>query len=271
MKSVVRAVYLLDGGTLSVEFSAVVPGRDFGRRMVVPVQMFLVETAHGFVMVDTGNDPAVLDDPVRAWGSELVSATEPTMTPQNHPEHQLRLLGLGATDIVAAVYTHLHHDHAGGGKLFHKARHYVQRAEYRWARDPDPAFDGPYVTSDLVAKRSWRLLDGDRLIWPGFQVVATPGHSPGHQSIVLWDVPDNGTIILAGDAINTESCIANDLPPGITTDALTAVQSMRRLTSLATATDGTLITGHDLQRFERMPKIPNPLTRDAREPLDSLS
>ncbi|MFG2056152.1 N-acyl homoserine lactonase family protein [Micromonospora sp. NPDC048930] len=262
MKTSVTSVHLLDGGLLEVESSVVVPGCDFGRRIVVPVQMFLIGTRSGYVLIDTGNDPAVITDPLATWGADLAEASRPRMEPHNHPARQLELLGLSPRDVKAVVYTHLHHDHAGGGRVFPDAVHVVQRAEHRWALSPDGHAGKAYVPADFTTAQ-WTLADGDWLMIPGIQLVMTPGHTPGHQSVVLWDVPDLGNVILAGDAINTASCIEADLPPGIATDTLTAVQSMHRLTALAAATDALIVTGHDMAQFEALPKAPEPLRKPA--------
>ncbi|MGI5241804.1 N-acyl homoserine lactonase family protein [Dactylosporangium sp. CA-139066] len=265
MKSSVTSLHLLDGGLLEVESSVVVPGSAFGRRIAVPIQMFLVGTSAGYLLIDTGNDPGVITDPVGTWGAELATAARPLMEPHHHPAEQLRLLGLAPRDVRAVVYTHLHHDHAGGGRIFPDAVHVVQRAEHRWALSPDGHAGKAYVPADFTRTR-WTLADGDWHMLPGIQLVMTPGHTPGHQSVVLWDVPDLGNVVVAGDAINTATCIEEDLPPGITTDSVTAVQSMHRLTALAAATDALLVTGHDLALFEAMPKAPEPLRKVGHRP-----
>jgi N-acyl homoserine lactone hydrolase len=261
VKTSVNAVYLLDGGRLEVESSVVVPGRDYGRRRTVPVQLFLVETTGGYVLVDTGNNPDVITDPVKAWGPDLATTARPEMSPENHPVAQLELLGLSPDDIRLVVYTHLHHDHAGGGRCFPRAVHLVQRAEHRWALSPDAASGGGYVPTDF-AGTDWTLADGDQIVLPGVHLIMTPGHTPGHQSVMLWDVPDLGSVILAGDAINTQACVTDNLPPGLATDPVTAVHSMHRLNALALATDALVVMGHDGEQFGHLPKAPQPLCRD---------
>lgn len=263
MQTVVRSVYLLDGGTLEVESSVVVPGRDFGRLMKVPVPMFLLDTSQGYVLIDAGMNPGVIDDPKGTWGQSLAAAARPRMEPRHHPYAQLAQLGLIDADLTCVIYTHLHHDHAGGAALFPNARHIVQRQEWQWALSPDPFAAGAYVRTDFdLPDLAWSLTDGDQNLMPGLHLMSTPGHSPGHQSIILWDTPDIGTLIIAGDAINCQANVDAALPPGISTDARAAVQSMNRLLTLAEATGATLICGHDMDQFEALPKLPDPLGHD---------
>ena len=127
----------MDGGRLTVEGSTLVPGTDYGVPKTIPVQFFLVETTKGFVLIDSGNDPDVITDPIGAWGFDLASASNPDVQPHNHPLEQLKLVGLGADDIKMVIYTHLHHDHCGAARFFPEALHVVQKAEHRWAFQPD--------------------------------------------------------------------------------------------------------------------------------------
>src|SRR5919201_1821893 len=96
-------------------------------------------------------------------------------------------------DVVCVINTHLHFDHCGGNRLFAGTPTHVQRVEREAAREPDYTipewveFDGAtYVEHD-----------GEAEIVPGVRVLPTPGHTPGHQS-VLVDT-DDGLVVVAGD------------------------------------------------------------------------
>lgn len=264
--SVVKKVYVLDGGQLELDASVMVSGNRPGERIRIPVQYFLVETTRGFVLVDTGNDPNVVHDPEGTWGAPLAQAATPIMEERNAPLEQIKLVGLDASDIKMVVYTHLHHDHCGGARFFPDALHVVQKAEYRWVFAPDRFATFPYVKTDYNHPNfNWNLAEGDWCILPGFHLISTPGHTPGHQSIALWDVPDVGSVILAGDAVNCRDNIAWDTPGGITSDATSAAMSMHRLTALANVMDANLLVSHDMGFFEMLPKAPEPLTRLSEE------
>lgn len=213
-----------------------------GGRIQAHVAMYLLDTSQGYVLVDTGNDTS------RDPGGEPERGprrSRPVMTPEHHPARQLALVGITPDDVRSVIYTHLHADHAGGAGLFPRARHIVQAAEYRFARRPDPLAAASFPPGNpSTLEVEWQLLDGDAVALDGVHLMLTPGHTPGHQSVVLWDVPDLGPVILAGDAIPSERNLATDRPPGVATDATAAMASMRRLTALAEALDATIMVGH---------------------------
>jgi N-acyl homoserine lactone hydrolase len=96
-------------------------------------------------------------------------------------------------DVACVINTHLHFDHCGGNRLFAGVPIHVQRAEREAARQPD------YTIPEWVEFEGATYVehDGEAEIVPGVRVVPTPGHSPGHQS-VLVDTED-GLVVAAGD------------------------------------------------------------------------
>ncbi|HEY8740333.1 MAG TPA: MBL fold metallo-hydrolase [Candidatus Dormibacteraeota bacterium] len=107
--------------------------------------------------------------------------------------------------------THLHFDHCGaittydGSRLrptFPRARHFVQRAEYEIMMNPDPRSSPSYVPDNLEAVREAGLLelvDGDAQPVPGFELRLTPGHTAGHQVVLVHTT--GGTAAFMGDLI----------------------------------------------------------------------
>jgi N-acyl homoserine lactone hydrolase len=96
-------------------------------------------------------------------------------------------------DVACVINTHLHFDHCGGNRLFAGVPIHVQRAEREAAREPD------YTIPEWAEFEGATYVehDGEAEIVPGVRVVPTPGHSPGHQS-VLVDTED-GLVVVAGD------------------------------------------------------------------------
>jgi N-acyl homoserine lactone hydrolase len=146
-----------------------------------PVHGFLVTHPGGAVLVDTGvGGPQRLLSDWRVVNRSVADALD---------EH-----GMTPGDIGLVINTHLHFDHCGQNAVFKHAAFYVQAAELARARRESPQLAGWF---DFMGAR-FELLDGDAEILPGLSVVTTPGHTVGHQSVVVST--DNGAEVLIGDA-----------------------------------------------------------------------
>jgi N-acyl homoserine lactone hydrolase len=95
------------------------------------------------------------------------------------------------------INSHLHFDHCGQNAVFRHAPFYVQRTELERARLAEGV---PAKWFDFAGAR-FELIDGDAQIAEGVRVVATPGHTVGHQSVIV-DTPDGGAVMI-GDAAYT--------------------------------------------------------------------
>ena len=155
---------------------------------VGPVYAYLLESDDYLVLVDTGIGPPheLIDRLYRPTRRDL-----PTALAQNN--------GNLLEDITAIVLTHLHFDHVGGAHHFPGTPLYVQRAEWDAAHAPK------YTIPEFLdfPGANFVLLDGDTQLAPGLRLVATPGHTPGHQSVAV-ETPA-GTMVLAGQAVETKA------------------------------------------------------------------
>jgi N-acyl homoserine lactone hydrolase len=106
----------------------------------------------------------------------------------------LGALGVDPGDVRLIVNCHLHRDHCGGNPELPGRPVFVQRVELEAAREPD------YTVPALVdfAGAAYEVLDGEAEILPGVRVVPTPGHTDGHQSLVV-DCAE-GPVVLLGQA-----------------------------------------------------------------------
>jgi N-acyl homoserine lactone hydrolase len=198
-----------------------------------PVHGFVVTHPGGAVLVDTGvgGPPDVLDD----WRVVNRSVAD-----------ALAELDMSPADIGLVINTHLHFDHCGQNAVFKHAPVYVQRAELSRARRESPELCDWF---DFMNAR-FELLEGDADVLPGLQVIATPGHTEGHQCVVVrggQDGPDDpdgpdafgapgGFDLLIGDAAYTPRQYADPdrdkLPVGQASDVPAWRESVRRVRSL---------------------------------------
>jgi N-acyl homoserine lactone hydrolase len=142
--------------------------------------------------------------------------------------------GLSPADISMVVNTHLHFDHCGQNAVFPHAPHYVQRIELsRAAQESRELYDW----FGFMNAR-WELLDGDAEIVPGLSVVATPGHTSGHQSVRVATA-DGQQDVLIGDAAYTLAQFSgppdDQLPPGQAADPASWRDSLARIKSIGPA------------------------------------
>lgn len=140
---------------------------------VEPVLAYLVRHDDGTLLFDTGM-------------GEGSPETDAHYRPTRHP------LPTAARDVDLVVNCHLHFDHIGGNPLFPDTPVLVQRKELATARA------GDYTLDWLLDGVRYQEIDGEHTIAPGITVVPTPGHTEGHQSLVL-DLGDHVTV-LAGQA-----------------------------------------------------------------------
>ncbi len=164
-----------------------------------PVHGFVVTYPGGAALVDTGvgGSQGLQDD----WRAVNVAAAD-----------ALAGLDMSPADISLVINTHLHFDHCGQNAVFKHAAFHVQRAELARARRESPDLADWF---DFAGAR-FELLDGDTEIVPGLSVITTPGHTVGHQSVVIEGA--DGEDLLIGDAAYTPQLYSwpaeKKLPPG---------------------------------------------------------
>jgi len=151
------------------------------------VHGFVVSDGSTAVLVDTGvgGPQHVLDD----WRVVNRSVAD-----------ALGDLDMSPADIALVINTHLHFDHCGQNAVFAHAPVYVQRAELARSAAEEPDL---YEWFGFMNAR-FELLDGDAEIMPGLSVLSTPGHTAGHQCVVV-----DGADVLIGDAAYTPLLYAN--------------------------------------------------------------
>jgi N-acyl homoserine lactone hydrolase len=182
-----------------------------------PVHGFVVTHPKGAVLVDTGvGGPAEVLSDWRVVNRTVADA--------------LSDIDMAPGDIDLVINTHLHFDHCGQNAVFTHAACWVQRDELARSKREEPEL---YDWFDFMNAR-FELLDGDAEVLPGLSIVTTPGHTCGHQSVVVSTA--GGTEVLIGDAAYTSALYAStrdeELPPGQAADLTSWHDSMRRIHSM---------------------------------------
>ena len=137
----------------------------------------------------------LFDNGVGNGNAEVESTFSPRVTPI---EDALAEHGISLADVTGAANCHLHFDHSGqNARLPAGVPIFVQRREWAMVHEPDYTvpewIDPPGLT--------YEILDGETEVAPGLRLIPTPGHTAGHQSMVL-DAPE-GAVVLAGQALQS--------------------------------------------------------------------
>jgi N-acyl homoserine lactone hydrolase len=161
-------------------------GDDMDRAVRYPVPAYLVETATERVLIDTGLNPAAIADPATYYDRPDVFAVSTLEQEQSIAEQ------LDVGTLTKVVLTHLHWDHVGGLRLIPTSVPVViQRAEWEAGQDDAAVKRNFFLPRDYAEDgREVILVDGDRdLLGDGrIELLSTPGHTPGHQSVRIGDV-----------------------------------------------------------------------------------
>jgi glyoxylase-like metal-dependent hydrolase (beta-lactamase superfamily II) len=197
----------------------------YGEKVSIPIYSWYIEGSDKHILVDAGIGFADFErySPiVRGFGGggkDVASL-----------EENLGKFGLKPLDIDIVVITHMHLDHFFNARDCRNARIIVQKDEIDWAHDPHPLFAGSFH-KELYEGFNLQLVDGDFEIAPGIEVVCTPGHTPGSQSVSV--ATKSGKAVIAGFCSDESNFGDKVLVPGIHVDPLEAYDSIIRIKKIA--------------------------------------
>ena len=159
---------------------------EYGKKIDIPAYVWLIEGGKEPILIDTGCTAEDFSN------YSLFSDDMSTIAPI---EEALPAAGVPLADIKTIIITHLDADHILNAKKFPNARLLVQADEMNFARNPHPFFARKYYP-ELYEDINWELISGDREIIPGVDIMFTPGHTNGGQSVAINT--DRGKVVIPG-------------------------------------------------------------------------
>src|SRR5580700_2654659 len=252
-------LYRLDcGRSLANDESVWTPGENVGRDIEFSSTCWLVKHGREWLLWDTGVPEATLNDP-KGWSTLpklIVYHLDMSVT------SQLAEVGLKPSDIGRVAISHTHGDHIGNVGLFPNATIVMQRAEYIWIHSPNGPNDNVNQLMALARKlmgtpKHLQLIDGDTDVFGDGSVtlVSTPGHTPGHQSLLVH-LKNSGFILLSGDVVHLEGNFEENIVPSLNTSKAESLASMERARQLIATYKAMFFINHDKRQTDTLKLIP---------------
>ena len=233
-------------GGVEIGASAFVPGAT-DEKTFVPVWSALLRTPEGNVLFDTGLHPVHVERPDATFGPGSLKVV---MAKEDAVVARLASLGVRPDEVTIVVNSHLHFDHAGNNGAFPKATFIVQGDHLAFAKGK-PNFPGVYWD---IPELTYMPVAGRVRVASGLEVVPTPGHAPGHQSLVV-DLPETGRVVLCGDAAFTRANLERGEIPG--QDPAAGKESLALIRSLVKDDLDRAFPSHDAAAFARWRRAPD--------------
>ena len=221
----------------------------------LPIYAWIIEHSEGTIVVDTGDSSQSADpdyyncDPGSRFIYNRILKT--SVRPEDELGAQLGQLGIDPESVRWVVQTHMHSDHMGGLSTFRNAEFIISRHDFAvsnatltcripdWLEPAHPTFrNGPF-------EQGFTLTDkGD------VSVIPTPGHTRGHQSVILKDAVL--TYFFAGDTSFDEAQLKKDVVAGICEDVPEARNTLERIRTFVREHPTVYLPSHDPQSGARL-------------------
>lgn len=240
-----RRMYVLDCGRLiAKDQSSWTPGVNAGKPRELSNNCYLIQHERGTLLWETGVPDSVVEqkDGVTSPNGAVVWFRDKTLA------SQLESIGVKPNDITYVAISHTHGDHIGNAKAFAKSKVLIQKLEHEFAT-PKPFSDDQNVG----------MLTGDHDVFGdgSVTIISTPGHTPGHQSLLV-KLPKTGALVLTGDLVHFQYMWDNKVVPPFNFNKEQSLTSIERVVKLIAEHKAQLWIGHDKDitaRIDRAPKF----------------
>ncbi len=243
-----KRMYVLDcGRMIAKDQSRWTPGVNAGQPREFSNDCYLFQHERGALLWETGVPDFVAEhkDGLTAPSGAIVWFRDKTL------KSQIESLGVKPDDITYVAISHAHGDHIGNAKAFTKSKTLMQKLEHESAMKviPKPLNDDQNV----------EMLSGDRDVFGdgSLTIISTPGHTPGHQSLLV-KLPKTGALILTGDLVHFRYMWDNKVVPPFNFNKEQSLASIERVAKLLAEHKAQLWIGHDKDitaKIDRAPKF----------------
>lgn len=239
-----KRLYVLDcGRQIGKDQARWTPGVNAGQPREFSNNCYLIQHERGTLLWETGLPDSIAEQKDGVDTPNMRMFREKTLV------SQLASLGVKPDDLTYVAISHLHGDHIGNAKLFAKPKILMQKLEVEAAMKliPKPLNDGQNI----------EMLAGDHDVFGdgSVTIISTPGHTPGHQSLLV-KLPKTGALILTGDLVHFQYMWDHKLVPPFNFSKDQSLASIERVAKLMAEKKAQLWIGHDKDNTAKVDRAP---------------
>ncbi len=217
-----------------------------GLNVQLTFSCYLIKHGNDYLVWDTGNPPAT-------------GSTPAATAPKSSLVDQLALLHLKPEQITFVGISHYHGDHVGQVASFPQATLLIGKGDWDAlnAPTPNPAVNPANFAHWMSGGGKVEPLPGDKDVFGDGSVIMlnTPGHTPGHHSLLV-KLKDKGNVLITGDLAHFRENYDSNGVPTINTSRAETLASLDRFKQLATNLNAMVIIQHDARDIDKLPAFP---------------
>jgi N-acyl homoserine lactone hydrolase len=217
-----------------------------GLNVQLTYSCYLVKHGSDYLVWDTGNPAAT-------------GATPAPTAPRSSLVAQLAELHLKPEQITFVGISHYHGDHVGQVASFPQATLLIGKGDWDALNDakPNPAVNPANFAHWISGGGKVEPLSGDKDVFGDGSVIMlnTPGHTPGHRSLLV-KLKDKGNVLITGDLAHFQENYDSNGVPTFNTNRADTLASLDRFKQLATNLHATVIIQHDARDIDKLPAFP---------------
>ena len=207
---------------------------------------YLIKHGNDYLVWDTGNPPA---------GGSTPAPTAPSLS----LVEQLAQLHLTPQQISFVGVSHYHGDHVGQVASFPQATLLIGKGDWEVlnAPTPNPGVNPANFAHWISGGGKVEPVVGDKDVFGDGSVIMlnTPGHTPGHHSLLV-KLKDKGNVLITGDLAHFRENYDSNGVPTFNTSRAETLASLDRFKQLAANLKATVIIQHDARDIDKLPAFP---------------
>lgn len=212
-----------------------------GLKVQFTFSCYLIKHGSDYMIWDTGFGPGGESSPAKTL-----------------PE-QLQPMNVSADSIKYVGISHYHGDHIGGAQFFPKATLLIGKGDWdqiksnTYPENVNPAPLKAWVSggSKVEPVAQDKDIFGDGTV----MMLYTPGHTPGHHSLLV-KLKQMGPVILTGDAAHFHENYDSSGVPGFNSDRAQTLASLDRIKKIVGLQKATVVIQHDMRDVGKLPVAP---------------